>query len=206
MVLFDAENDTDWTSFIDQLFEQANPYLAVRDDLMHARISHEYALILTEQEGGNRKIIEPAIVLHDVGWSRLGCREIKSAFGVKAAGAESERLNLVHEKEGAAIARHLLQRNHYDPLLIDKIVSIIRVHDSGEDIRSLEEAVVKDADKLWRFSEIGFSKEVERQGITPSELCRHLVEHHERWFCTRSAFEIAAGELKKRKRRSPRRF
>jgi len=204
--LVDSKNDSDWMSFISRLFEEAKPYLAVRGDFIHARISHEYALILMEQEGGNRKIIEPAIVLHDVGWSCLGRREIKSAFGVKAGGAESERLNLIHEKEGASIARHLLERNHYDPLLIDKIASIIQVHDSGDDIRSLEEAVVKDADKLWRFSQIGFSKEVERQGITPFELCRHLVEHYETWFCTQSAFEIAAGELEKRKRQSPCRF
>ena len=204
--MFDAKNDTEWASFINQLFEQAKPYLAVRGDLMHARISHECALILMEREGGDREIIEPAIVLHDVGWSRLGHREIKGAYGVKARGVESERLNLIHEKEGAALARQLLERNQYDPLLIDKITCIIQVHDSGEDIRSLEEAVVKDADKLWRFSEIGFSKEVERQGISPSELCRHLVKHHKTWFCTESAFEIAAGEIEKRKKQPPRRF
>ncbi|MBW2094434.1 MAG: HD domain-containing protein [Deltaproteobacteria bacterium] len=198
------KDDTNWARFITQVFEQAKPYLAVRGDLMHARISHEYAMSLMKQEGGDRKIIEPAIILHDVGWSCLGAREIKTAYGVKAEGLESERLNRIHEKEGAAVARRILEHIHYDPLLIDKIASIIRTHDSGEDIRSLEEAVVKDADKLWRFSETGFSKEIERQGITAIELYRHLAEHHETWFCTQSAFEIAARELEKRKRQSSR--
>jgi hypothetical protein len=154
------------------------------------------------QEGGNRRIIEPAIILHDVGWSCLRPQEIKTAFGVKAQGVESEKLNRMHEVEGAVLARRLLEQIHYDPWLIDKIAAIIRTHDSGEDIHSLEEAMVKDADKLWRFSEAGFSKEIERQGITPFELYGHLVQHHETWFCTESAFEIAVKELEERRKRS----
>lgn len=202
--MVDCKIDTNWIRFINQLFKQAKPYLAVRGDLIHARVSHQYALTLTKEEGGNRRIIEPAIILHDVGWSCLGAREIKTAFGVKAEGLESEKLNRIHEMEGAVLARRLLEHTHYDPLLIDKIASIIRTHDSGEDISSLEEAVVKDADKLWRFSKTGFSKEIERQGITPFELYRHLVQHHETWFCTQSAFEIAAKELKERKKQCSR--
>jgi HD superfamily phosphodiesterase len=192
--------DMDWTHFINQLFEQAKPYLAARDDLVHTRISHQYAIFLMEREGGNRKIIEPAIILHDVGWSCLGAGEIRAAFGVKAEGAKSERLNRTHEKEGAVIARRLLEHNNYHSLFIDKIASIIRTHDSGEDIQSLEEALVKDADKLWRFSEIGFSREVERQELAPIELYRHLAAHYETWFCTQTAFETAAEELRERKK------
>ena len=206
MELIDCKSDAEWMHFINELFEQAKPYLAVRGDLDHARISHRYAVILMKQEGGSRRIIEPAIILHDMGWSCLGAQEIKAAFGVKAEGVESERLNRIHEMEGAVLARRLLEYTHYDSLLIDKIASIIRTHDSGEDIHSLEEAVVKDADKLWRFSETGFSKEIERQGITPFELYRHLIQHHETWFCTQSAFEIAAKELKERKKQSSRKI
>jgi len=202
MILADCKIDMNWTHFIKQLFKQATPYLAVRGDLVHARVSHQYALTLMKQEGGNRRIIEPAIILHDVGWSCLGAQEIRKAFGVGAEGAESERLNRMHEKEGATIARRLLEHNDYDSLFIDKIASIIRTHDSGEDIHSLEEAVVKDADKLWRFSEIGFSREVERQELTPIELYRHLARHYETWFCIQTAFEMAAEGLKERKRQS----
>ncbi len=99
----------DREDFIRTLFRLAEPYLKVRGDLPHARVSHQYALRLLEQEGGEPGIVEPAIILHDVGWSQLTPEQIRIAFGVRAGGEEAERLNRIHELEGAAIARRLLR-------------------------------------------------------------------------------------------------
>ncbi len=189
----------DWGEFIRGLFQDAEPYLSVRGDVLHAKISHGYALALMREEGGDPRIIEPAVILHDVGWSCLTPDAIKGAYGVKAGGHESHTLNRIHEAAGERIAREILKGYSYDSDLISIIASIIRTHDSGKQVRSMEEAIVKDADKLWRFSETGFSTEFKRQEITALDLYRHLESHVREWFFTNTALRIAEEELGKRR-------
>ena len=196
--MHDQNKGPEWSGFIRRLFQEAEPYLAVRGDMAHTRISHDYALILIRREGGNAGIVEPAIILHDVGWSRLDPREISIAFGVLAESDEADRLNRIHELEGASIAAQVLQSLNYDPLLIEKVTSIIRTHDSGVDIRSPEEGLVKDADKLWRSSKVGFWQEAERQELDPKELYRYLNERYKEWFFTSTALTLAGKDLEER--------
>ena len=188
----------EWPEFIGQLFQEAEPYLAVRGDLSHARISHQYAITLMKGEGGDRWIVEPAVILHDVGWSSLEPHQIKTAYGMKAYSLEAKRLNRIHELEGASVATRILATFDYAPRLIEEITAIISRHDSGEEIRSLEEGIVKDADKLWRFSQIGFKMELERQGLKPREYYEFLKEHYKGWFLTSTALLLAGEGLEAR--------
>jgi HD superfamily phosphodiesterase len=187
-----------WEEFIEALFEMAEPYLTTRGDLLHTQVAHECALLLMEKEGGDRRIVEPAIILHDVGWSRLDPEKIKGAFGVRAGGETAARINRVHELGGAVIARELLEELEYDPPLIDQIIPIVERHDSGREPKSLEEKLVKDADKLWRFSQVGYRNEMERQKLTPLERYQFLVKNLPSWFFTKTAREIAEKNLKNR--------
>jgi hypothetical protein len=188
----------DRDDFIRTLFRLAEPYLKVRGDLPHARISHQYALRLLEQEGGEAGIVEPAIILHDVGWSQLTPEQIKIAFGVRAGGKEAERLNRIHELEGAAIARSILQSLNYNPQWIEQIAFLIERHDSAEQPESPEEKIVKDADKLWRFSPVGYWKEIDRQRLDQEELYRYLLPRYRDWFFTSTAVKFAEEELRDR--------
>ncbi len=190
----------EWPRFIENLFRLAEPYLAVRDDLPHAQISHRFSLGLLNAEGGDKRIVEPAVILHDVGWSKLTAEQIKMAFGVRAGGEEAERLNRIHEIEGAALADRLLQTLNYDTVLIERITRMIERHDSGKHPDSLEEKILKDSDKLWRFSGVGFWKEIERQGLDCLELYRYLDERRPAWFFTPTALSLADEELKTRAR------
>ncbi|MGD9321027.1 MAG: HD domain-containing protein [Desulfobacteraceae bacterium] len=187
-----------WEKFIKTLFKMAEPYLHTRGDLLHTQVAHECALLLMKKEGGDRRIVEPAIILHDVGWSRLDPEEIKGAFGVRAAGETAARINRVHELGGAVIAGELLEELEYDPSLIDQIIPIVERHDSGHEPKSLEEKLVKDADKLWRFSQVGYRNEMERQKLTPLERYQFLVKNLPSWFFTKTAREIAKENLKNR--------
>ena len=188
----------DWNEFIRELLRLAEPYLKIRGDLPHAQVSHRYALRLLEEEGGESRIVEPAVILHDVGWSRLEPEQIKIAFGVRAGGEEAERLNRIHEREGAAIARRVLQSLSYNPKWIERIAILIERHDSGDQADSLEEKLLKDADKLWRFSPLGFWKEIERQGLDQDELHRFLSVRYRAWFFTQTAVKLAEKELRDR--------
>jgi len=187
-----------WSIFIRQLFQFAKPYLKKRGDFIHTQVAHQYALILMKQEGGNKKIIEPAIILHDVGWSSLDFTQIKAAYGVRSGGKEADRLNRIHEREGAVIAQQILRSLKYAPQFTDEIISIIQRHDSGINAHSPEEQIVKDADKLWRFSKKGFWKEVERQELEPAELYQYLLKRYPEWFFTDAALIIAKKEIKNR--------
>jgi HD superfamily phosphodiesterase len=188
----------EWSQFIQELFRLAEPYLAVRKDLPHARISHQYSLRLLQAEGGNHRVVEPAVILHDLGWSKLTPEEIKMAFGVRISGEEAERLNRIHEIEGAGLAGQLLQSLHYDPALIEEITVMIQRHDSGNHPQSLEEKLLKDSDKLWRFSAFGFWNELERQGLEPLELYRFLEARRSGWFYSPTALSLAEEELQAR--------
>jgi HD domain len=192
-----------WNEFIRELFRLAAPYLKQRGDLPHTRVSHRYALRLLEAEGGEPAIVEPAVILHDVGWSKLTPEQIRIAFGVRAGGEEAERLNRIHEQEGAAIARRLLESLGYNPDLIERIAFLVGRHDSGDRPESLEEKLLKDADKLWRFSPFGFWNEIERQGLDQKELYQFLLARYRGWFFTQTAVKLAEEELISRGQEQP---
>ncbi|NNF99653.1 MAG: HD domain-containing protein [Desulfobacteraceae bacterium] len=185
----------DWTKFIQNLFSNAEPYLARRNDLTHTRMVHNFARILLKREGGNPQIVEPAAILHDVGWSQLTLEEIQKAYGVNAHGDLANRLNRRHEAAGAAIAEKVLKRFDYDPDLTGRIVDIIRRHDSGRSCDGLEERIVKDADKLWRFSRLGARHEIRRQQISLPDLYKHLAGYNRDVFFTPSALRMAVKRL-----------
>ena len=187
-----------WQQFIQELFRLAEPYLKVRDDLLHTRVAHQYALELLEKEAGDKKIVEPAVILHDVGWSRLKSEEIKVAFGVNAKGEKGKQLNRIHEVEGAGIAREILMKLGYDRQSTDEIVRIIERHDSGKNPQTIEEKLVKDADRLWRVSRIGYYYEMERQNTTHEVRYRFLTRNMGKWFFTKTARELANRELQER--------
>ena len=187
-----------WQQFTQELFRLAEPYLKVRDDFLHTRIAYEYAVYLLEREAGDKNIVEPAVILHDVGWSQLKPEEIKVAFGVHAKGEKAKKLNRIHEVAGARIAREILTKLGYDRPSIDKIARILERHDSGENPQTIEEKLVKDADRLWRFSKIGYDHEMERQNTTHEIRYHFLIQNMEKWFFTKTAKELADTELQAR--------
>ena len=189
---------TEWNLFVQDLFRHAEPYLNVRGNLIHTQVAHGYALLLLDNEGGDRKIIEPAIILHDVGWSALRPEDIKGAYGVRATGEKAVKLNRIHEVEGARIAEELLLKLGCDSSTISHIVKIIARHDSGKNPCTVEEKLVKDADKLWRFSKIGYTHELKRQGLPHEVRYAFLVKNIDNWFFTKTAKTMAEKELQER--------
>jgi HD superfamily phosphodiesterase len=187
-----------WKQIIRELFGLAQPYLKIRDDFVHTQVAHQYAVLLLEKEGGDKKIVEPAVILHDVGWSQLKPEQIKVAFGVRAAGENATKLNRIHEIEGARIARKILEKLSYETSLIEKIVRIIERHDSGDEPQTVEEKLVKDADKLWRFSKIGYAYEMRRQKLTHEVRYHFLSGNMGKWFFTKTAKQLAETELRER--------
>jgi hypothetical protein len=177
-----------------RLFSLAGPYLTVRQNQIHTEICYEFALRLLRHLNARPEIVLPAIILHDVGWSAVPTEQHLMAFGPKAI---DEELRRIHEVEGAKIAAGILQEvslNEDDRL---EICRIIEIHDSGNNPLSLEEKIVKDADKLFRFSPEGFSIDVERFSIDARGYWKKLHELRDQWFFTDLGRELASGELQK---------
>jgi HD superfamily phosphodiesterase len=181
------------------VFELAKPYLSTRKDDVHIEISIQYAFKLLENEDGNEDVVIPAVILHDVGWARIPEELQLKAFGPKAT---SPQLNKVHEEEGVKIARAILQRVEYDNDKIKEILGIIDGHDSRRNAVSLNDKIVKDADKLWRYSKKGFQVDVKRFKETPKEGIKRIASNVDTWFFTNSAKELARNEVKKRLKES----
>lgn len=187
------DGDNKWN----KLFELAQPFLTVRHNQVHTEICYSFAQQLLEKLGGDREIVLPAIILHDVGWSAVPTEQHLLAFGPREI---DKNIRRIHEVEGAKIAANLLEQVSVkeEPRL--EICRIIESHDSSEKAFSLEEKIVKDADKLFRFSPEGFSIDAERFVIDRLEYWEMLQKYIKHWFFTDLAQEIAAKELQKVKR------
>ncbi len=178
-----------------KIYELAKPFLDTRENETHIRVCYTFARRLLEAEGGDERVVLPAVILHDVGWKCVPEELQLKAFG---PGKKDKDMNRIHEVEGAKIARRILEQVKYDPVLTDEIVEIIIGHDSRRDPLSHNDSIVKDSDKLWRFSEQALQIDPPRFGIDPKVHNAWLKEQIDRWFITRTAGIMARQEQKLR--------
>lgn len=180
-----------------RIYEAALPMLGTRYNDLHARIGCQFALEFLEREDGAPRVAIPAILLHDLGWSAIPEEEQRRAYGPNSSDAE---LNRLHEREGARLARGVLEALEYDAGLIDQICRIIDGHDSRPTAESIEEAIVKDADKIWRVSQEGFPVNLLMLAdLTPQQLHDFIAVRVPRWFLTAAGREMAPQELADRR-------
>lgn len=132
----------------------ARPWLDVRSNDEHTLISWQLArALLAMIPEADEAVVLPAILLHDTGWKRMPPEKLVRAVGPKPEFPELQR---EHEIAGVEIGREILAR--LDLGLADsEILAIVDGHDTVRHARSPADAVVKDADKLWRFTAHGVS-------------------------------------------------
>ncbi|MGD2098849.1 MAG: HD domain-containing protein [Desulfobacterales bacterium] len=182
---------------IEKIYQLARSYLNTRRNVIHVEISLQFAHALLEAEGGEADIVIPAIILHDVGWKKVPEALHLKAFGPRATSPE---LNRIHEEQGVQIAGDILSKVQYDPDKISEILNIIDGHDSRKKAISLNDQIVKDADKLFRYSQKGFEIDNNRFDETVAEGLSRLRKYLDRWFFTQTAYRIAKDELEKREK------
>jgi HD superfamily phosphodiesterase len=179
----------------ERIWDLARPYLNTRKNDTHTEIAAGLARQLLTQEGGDEDIVMPAIILHDTGWKKVPEDVQTKAFGPKATLPEWNR---VHEVEGARIAGHILRSVNYPNEKILEIQEIIKGHDSRKEPLSLNDSIVKDADKLWRYSRNAFQINATRFGLTADENVERLRRNLENWFLTKSGKRMAREALEER--------
>lgn len=183
-------------AFYRNLYNRAEHLLKTRNNTLHTRISYHYALHLLDAEGGDSPIVLPAILLHDIGYSQLPEKEIKDAFGPIIKKPELQRL---HEIEGVSLAGKILREIQYPPDMIRSIQVLIDGHDTRQTAYDINDMIVKDADKLWRYSQEGFCLNYQWFDLRPKAYMERLLSHIPIWFFTQTARKLATEAVQKLK-------
>lgn len=153
------------------VWERAVKHLHVRDNDGHTAYSYGIASALCDlHPEADRDVVLPAIILHDTGWSCVPEDEVLQAI---APGRSRPDLVIRHEKEGARIAADILGDLGHDPAKVQEIVQIIDGHDSRRTALSLNDSLVKDADKLWRLTPHGVDTVMNWFGLSRAQA--HLL-------------------------------
>ena len=179
------------------MFERAKPFLRTRKNLIHTRIALRYGIRLLREGKGDEEVVVPAILLHDVGWKAVAESLQLSAFGPNLSNPRAARL---HEVEGAKTARKILEKLGYPFDKVNEICRIIRGHDSRKKPVSRSDRVVKDADRLFRYSRQGVAIDLDRFHVPREDYLGYLEKHIEKWFFLSVSRQWARGELVRRRR------
>jgi HD superfamily phosphohydrolase YqeK len=135
------------------LWQDAKPYLNVRNNDEHTLVAYAVAQELLKLiPEADESTVLPAILLHDVGWKR-----VPQELLLDAIGRHPKRPDLVrdHELYGVEIASEILRKHKPEGVNIEAVLAIIDGHDTNREQRSINDAVVKDADKGWRTTPHG---------------------------------------------------
>lgn len=161
------------------IWDRAAAFLRVRDNDAHTLYAFGLArALLDSHPEADAAVVLPAIMLHDVGWSQVPPEDVLQAI---APGGGRPDLVLLHEKEGARLAAGILTASGYDPGKVPAILDIIDGHDSRREALSIEDALVKDADKTWRLSPHGIDTVMDWFGLDRGQalrLCSQRVHGH----------------------------
>ncbi|MGB5751069.1 MAG: HD domain-containing protein [Desulfobacterales bacterium] len=180
-------------SVYNEIYRKAEPYLDTRQNDVHVALSYDFARrLLAFFPSADEEIVLPAIVLHDVGWKMVPEEKQLSAFGPKVKDKKTQR---IHETEGVKIAEEILTLLNYDKEKTLEILSIIDGHDTRQEALSLNDQLVKDADKLWRFTPVGVDIDHTRFGILRDSYMKWLGTVIDDWLFTPEAKEMAHAAL-----------
>lgn len=178
-----------------QIHERAVPFLDTRDNEIHAEVSFRFALrLLAAHPDADDHIVLPAIILHDIGWKSIPEELHLSAHGPTMTRPDLQRL---HEVEGARLADQILATLDYPPADRAEIVEIIDGHDTRLAALSLNDRIVKDADKLWRYSVPGSTLASHRFGIPWHDYLESLEQHIDEWMFTEEGRKLAHEALER---------
>ncbi len=157
-----------------QVYKAAEKYMRVRKNDVHIPLSYKYALKLIEKyPNADADLAGIAIILHDIGWYSIDEDDIFKK-GFQSENFMQSDVRYLHESEGVRLSAELLKDLGYPEAFIQKVAAIIDGHDTRNFSKSLEDEIVRDADKLWRFTVTGVSVACDWFKQTPSRYCNRL--------------------------------
>lgn len=165
-----------------------------RQNDIHLPISYAFAERLCQvHPEADSLMVRVAILLHDTGWARVEQdRIISEGFTGDWRRAD---VRYEHERHGCDIAREVLPPLGYDDDFVERVTAIIDGHDTRQVSHSIEDSLVRDADRLWRFTPTGIALASSWFGATPAAYCARLREEIVPELLTDAAVQMADAEL-----------
>ncbi|MCC5575323.1 HD domain-containing protein [Microtetraspora sp. AC03309] len=181
-------------SDLDAIWSAVVPETRVRSNDIHLPVSLAYAERLCDAHPeADALLVRVAILLHDVGWGRVDeSRIIAEGF---TGDWRKAAIRYEHEKQGCEIAREVLPPLGYDDAFIERVAAIIDGHDTRAEAYSLEDALVRDADRLWRFDHVGIALASGWFSMDPATYCDRLRAEIVPELLTQAAIEMALASL-----------
>lgn len=180
------------------IIENATTYYPDETNLTHMKNALGLARRLIEIEGGDEVIIIPAVILHDTGWHSFSPEDEVRARKPSVQ-LDNIILNHEHEAEGARIAENILSKLDYPVADKKMIVRIILGHDTRVKPISMADMIVKDADRLSRYTPECFDLFRVKLGYSKAQFLELLNANTEKWFYTDSAKLLARRYLLEKK-------
>lgn len=182
------ELDAVWASVVTETRTRGND--------IHLPISLAYAERLCRAyPAADAELVRVATLLHDTGWAHVDeSRIISEGFGGdwrKAA------IRFEHEREGCLVARRVLPGLGYDEAFVESVCLIIDGHDTRPVAYSLEDALMRDADRLWRFDQAGIALASSWFRIDPATYTDRLIREIVPELITQAAVEMAGADLQR---------
>lgn len=138
-------------------------------------------------------LVRVSILLHDAGWGRVDeSRILSEGF---TGDWRKAAIRFEHEKLGCEIAREVLPPLGYDEEFVDQVVAIIDGHDTRPEAYSLEDALMRDADRLWRFDQVGIALASSWFKLDPASYCDRLRAEIIPELLTQAGIDIAEATL-----------
>lgn len=162
----------------DAVWRKAEPYMRARKNDVHVPLSFGWAQqLLDHHPEADRDIVSLAILLHDIGWYSIDMEDIiEKGFGPNMMQSD---VRFLHETESVRLCRPVLAATGWPEPVILAVCEIIDGHDTRPQPRHLNDRLVRDADKLWRFSVTGVSVACDWFKMTPRQYADRLTAQTE---------------------------
>jgi hypothetical protein len=152
---------------LDPIWARVVPETRARSNDIHLPISLAYAeRLCAVHPEADALVVRVTILLHDTGWGRVDEERILSE-GFSGDWRKAD-IRYEHERQGCLIAEEVLPELGYDEAFVARVSAIIDGHDTRPEPRSLEDSLVRDADRLWRFDHTGLALAHNWFKMTPS--------------------------------------
>lgn len=162
----------------DPVWSRAEPYMRARKNDVHIPLSFDWCLrLLDKYPNADRDVCLLAILLHDIGWYSIDIDDIIEQ-GFRSENYLTSDVRYLHEAEGVRLGKEVLRDTGWAQDIIEQVCEIIDGHDTRPDPHHLNDRIVRDADKLWRFEVTGIAIASDWLGKTPRAYVDHLATVH----------------------------
>lgn len=164
----------------DAVWREAEPYMRARKNDVHIPLSFAWAQqLLKAYPEADRDICSLAILLHDIGWYSIDMADILEK-GFSGPNMLQSDVRYLHESEGVRLGTEVLKATGWNDDVIAQVCEIIDGHDTRPNPHHLNDRIVRDADKLWRFDVTGVSVACDWFQTTPHGYADRLEDQKDK--------------------------